>query len=66
MEGKILESFKKYTKEEFKDLDLFVSLPDDFGEDGEYLCSILENCDNGKAFDVTCTKNGKVIDVYEM
>lgn len=65
IEQVILENFKKKMKDEVKDLDLFVSLSEDtFPDDyGIYSCEILENKTNGKSWDVTCTRTGKVKDI---
>lgn len=65
LEEKILEGFKKKLKEEIKDLDLFVSVSEDNWPDDYkvYSCEVMERKANGKAWDVTCTKNGNVKDI---
>ena len=63
MEEKILNSFKKKLKD-VKNLDLIVSLPDTFEELHE--CEILENLENGRVWNIICTKNGNVKDYYEL
>ena len=60
MEEKILKSFKKYEGKSVKDLDLIVSIPDDF--DYGHECQVMEKKDNGKVWHVTCTKSGNVKD----
>ena len=63
MEEKILNSFKKKAKEA-KDLDLIVSIPEDF--DYEHECEVMEKQDNGKVWNVVCTRSGNVKDYYEI
>lgn len=58
MEEKILKSFKRFEGKEVKDLDLIVSLPDDFDETHE--CEVMERESNGKVWAVICTKIGNV------
>ena len=57
MEATILRSFKKTVKEA-RNLNLIVSLPDDFYED--YECEVMEKKDNGKVWAVKCSKVGTV------
>ena len=62
IEQVILNNFKKYMKSQVQDLDLIISLSEDtFPDDyGIYSCEIMEAEDNGKVWNVTCTKNGKI------
>lgn len=68
IEEKILFNFKKKMKDEVKDLDLFVALAEDTfpDEDGVYSCQVMERQDNGKVWDVICTKSGNIKDVYQL
>ncbi len=63
MEEKILSSFKQKEKE-LKDLELIISMSDDFEETHE--CEILEKKENGRVWNIVCTKSGNVKDYYEM
>ena len=68
LEKKILGSFKKYEGKEVESLDLYVAFnydcwPDD---EGNYLVEVMEQQDNGRVWTCQCTKNGKVIDTYEV
>ena len=65
IEQVILENFKKKMKEEVKDLNLLVSLSEDtFPDDyGIYSCEVMESKDNGKVWNVICTRNGKIKDI---
>ena len=62
IEQVILANFKKYMKSQVQDLDLIISLSEDtFPDDnGIYSCEIMEAKDNGKVWNVTCTKSGKI------
>ena len=64
MEEKILKQFKRILGKEVKGLNLIISMPDDFEEEPE--CVIMEKRDNGKVWDVVCTKKGNIKDYYEL
>lgn len=64
LETRILKSFQKY--EGIDASSLVVCIGDDWGDDNIYECVVEEKQDNGKVYQVTCTKSGKVIDVYQM
>ena len=67
IEQTILNSFIKYMGEEVKGLDLMVAFsedtwPDDISQ--EYVSLVMETKDNGKVWEVVCTRSGKVKDAY--
>ena len=64
MEEKILNSFKKKLGKKAEGLDLIVSIPDNFEDEKE--CTILETKDNGKVWQLICTKTGNVKDILEI
>lgn len=66
LEKRILESFEKKTKGEFKDLDLIVSLPDEEGWQEEHYCAVMETKDNGRVWDCECTKTGNIKSIWEL
>ena len=68
LEKKILKTFKKYEGKEVKDLELCVAFNEDCWPDdeGHYLVEVMEPQDNGRVWTCECTKNGKVIDTYEL
>ncbi len=65
IEEKILESFKKKMKGEADDLELGVALDPEAWEE-EHYCEVMEHQDNGKVWEVKTTKNGNVIEIYEL
>lgn len=67
LEQKILKSFIKYEGKEVEGLDLVVFIsPDYWGEDGEYLCDVLESKENGRVWTCECTRSGKIKETYEL
>ena len=65
MEEKILKSFIKYMGKEVEGLDLIVSIDPESWEE-EHNCVVMEKQDNGKVWDVSCTRNGNVKDAYQV
>ena len=68
LEEKILVAFNKYMGEEVKGLDLIISICPDCWPDyeGTYSCEVMEKQDNGKVWNVECTKFGKIKDCIEL
>lgn len=68
LEEKILKSFQKLLGKEVEDLDLFVALVEDCWPDydGVYSCEVMETKDNGKVWELTCTKSGRIKDYIEL
>lgn len=64
LEEKVLKSFIKYEGKEVEGLELIVAIPDCWGDDDEYYCQVLESKDNGKVWEVTCTRTGNVKGTY--
>lgn len=66
LEEKILKSFIKYEGKEVEGLDLIVCwIPDNWPDFGNvYSCEVMESQDNGKVWEVECTKSGKVKNTY--
>ena len=66
LEEKILKSFIKYEGKEVEGLDLIVCWTPDCWPDFEntYSCEVMESQENGKVWEVECTKSGKVKNTY--
>ena len=68
LEEKILANFIKYMGKDVQGLDLFVALIDDCWPDyqGTYSCEVMESKDNGRVWELTCTKSGRIKDCIEL
>lgn len=68
LERRILESFRKYMSkdERIKDLDLFASFDDTWGDNDIYECVVEDSRINGPVWNVTCDAFGNVTQVLEL
>lgn len=64
LEAKILKSFQKYINTNISNL--VVCIGDDWGDYGIYECVVEEKQDNGRVYQVSCTKSGRVKSVYQV
>ena len=65
METKILKSFINKMNEEANELELIVSIDPETWEE-EHICEVLETKDNGKVWELKCTRSGNVKEIYEL
>lgn len=66
LEQKIFEQFIKKMGKEVEGLDLFPAIEEDTWDEGENLCLVMEKQDNGKVWECSCTKTGKIKDIIEI
>lgn len=68
LEEKIFEQFIKKMGKEVEGLDLFPALEEDSWDDDEpeNLCLIMEKEDNGRVWECSCTKSGKIKTILEI
>lgn len=68
LEKKVLISFRKYMSRDkkIKNLDLFASFDDTWGDNDIYECVIEDSRIDGPAWNVTCDAFGNVYQVYKL
>jgi hypothetical protein len=68
LENTILQSFIKKMGKEVDGLDLIVAFSEDTWPDDDniYQSIVMERQDNGKVWNVECTRNGRVKDIIEL